>query len=711
MGRLSTAVHSLKTSSNGGNAGALEKHEWYAYQTLCTVLGFEKGTAEAAYVRRVIGIGKKGMAKGFDRWVELETSAFQDGLFFKTSKATYRNSKRSSDPVTMALVKDYWDSPAACSPCPNKNATITVHCEKGHTMKEVGLPGGGFVKKRVCPNNGERCQELPLCYQVSSDTSVYRSFCVAHPDASISKTLFVSEKPPNIRRPTMRTCLCSYHVDKQNLFHDWSKASAIDHKDCGTDQAKCNCESLCKDGACRIRHPSSSEDIFMEAVYCKERLQYQTAQGGAKELVPYGCLKGDCKNANCGWDHKEPQPGPGEDGGNGGEELREGMLPSFCQCSIENDPEANITYRVYREEIQEQSVSGAYRGDVEDERSSNEKREGAKNLVIRAITTSRPDFLKYLKVTMKKFVVHAFDAKWQADEFQRCKDTLGLNDICIVIDFAMNYGHAHQDAIQSEHWSKHQSTIVPVAIWYRDKYGNLVMEAIIFVSEDTKHSNKFVQYVLEKVIKAYQEKLWGDNERELKRVHVWSDGCAGQFKNRNQLYWLVRIINSLSFKAAVSGPYVTHNFFASCHGKGPSDALAAIIKTALSRAEKFGNYFPDTESLLPWLNATMAHSKEASDGEEEVEEGVEEAKTAVDKKKKGNIASLSFEHVKLNEVRKSTQANCLLKFYFCISTHHQLCFPPAFFFFLLDMFLRSTMPSTRQSVQWRVLSHFIPLSP
>ena len=660
LGRLSTAIHSLKISSNGGNAGALEKHEWYAYQTLCTVLGFEKGTAEAVFVRRVIGIGKKGMAKGFDRWVELETSAFQDGLFFKTSKATYKNSKRVSDPVTMALVKSYWDSPAACSPCPNKNATVTVHCDKRHSMKEVELPGGGIVTKRVCPDNGERCQELPLCYQVGSDTNVYRSFCAAHPDACISKTLFVSEKPPNIRRPTMRTCLCSYHIDKQNVFHDWSKASAVAHKDCGTDQAKCNCESLCKDGACRTRHPSSSEDIFMEAVYCNERLQYQTAQGAAKHLVPYACLKGDCKNVDCGWDHKESQEaGAEEEGGGGdGDELKDGFLPSFCQCSIENDPQANITYRVYREEIQEQSVNGAFRGDLEDE-SSNEKREGAKNLVIRAITTSRADFLKYLKDTMKKFVVHAYDAKWQADEFQRCKDGLGPNEICIVIDFAMNYGHAHQDAVQSEHWSKHQSTVVPVAIWYRDKDGNLVMEAIIFLSEDTKHSNKFVQYVLEKVIKAYQEKLWGDNdERELKRVHVWSDGCAGQFKNRNQLYWLVRIINSLSFKtAAVSGPYVTHNFFASCHGKGPSDALAAIIKTALSRAEKFGTYFPDTESLLPWLNANMATSKEATAGgsgggeQEDLERGGEEAKEVEKKKKKGNIASLSFEHVKLNEVR------------------------------------------------------------
>ena len=48
----------------------------------------------------------------------------------------------------------------------------------------------------------------------------------------------------------------------------------------------------------------------------------------------------------------------------------------------------------------------------------------AQNLVIRAITTSREEFLKYIRETMTKFVVHAYDAKWQADEFQRCKDGL-----------------------------------------------------------------------------------------------------------------------------------------------------------------------------------------------------------------------------------------------------------------------------------------------
>jgi len=32
---------------------------------------------------------------------------------------------------------------------------------------------------------------------------------------------------------------------------------------------------------------------------------------------------------------------------------------------------------------------------------------------------------------MEPFVVHDFDAHWQADEFKRCKRNLGPNDICI----------------------------------------------------------------------------------------------------------------------------------------------------------------------------------------------------------------------------------------------------------------------------------------
>ena len=84
-------------------------------------------------------------------------------------------------------------------------------------------------------------------------------------------------------------------------------------------------------------------------------------------------------------------------------------------------------------------------------------------------------------------------------------------------------------------------------------------------------------------------------ERELKHVHVWSDGCGGQFKNRNQVFWLTQFMGSINgLEAASDGDEerartgrvrVVHHFFQSCHGKGPSDSEGAVVKSSLRDAE------------------------------------------------------------------------------------------------------------------------------
>ena len=61
-----------------------------------------------------------------------------------------------------------------------------------------------------------------------------------------------------------------------------------------------------------------------------------------------------------------------------------------------------------------------------------------------------------------------------------------------------------------------------------------------------------------------------------KRVSVWTDGSAAQFKNNRTiafitLDWLPRAVG------------VVYHFRASGHGKGPADTRAATIKTTLRR--------------------------------------------------------------------------------------------------------------------------------
>lgn len=99
--------------------------------------------------------------------------------------------------------------------------------------------------------------------------------------------------------------------------------------------------------------------------------------------------------------------------------------------------------------------------------------------------------------------------------------------------------------------------------------------------------------VIDKVKAKFEEEGRG---RELKNVHVWSDGCAGQFKNRNQMHFVVsKMIR------------VVHHFFASCHGKGPSDSEGAVVKSMLRMAELIlGCYLASAKEAYEWLEKNLA---------------------------------------------------------------------------------------------------------
>ena len=56
---------------------------------------------------------------------------------------------------------------------------------------------------------------------------------------------------------------------------------------------------------------------------------------------------------------------------------------------------------------------------------------------------------------------------------------------------------------------------------------------------------------------------------------LWSDGCSSQYKGKNSFFYLD------NFPIAVE-----RNFFASEHGKGPSDAETGLISMRLDHAIK-----------------------------------------------------------------------------------------------------------------------------
>ena len=97
----------------------------------------------------------------------------------------------------------------------------------------------------------------------------------------------------------------------------------------------------------------------------------------------------------------------------------------------------------------------------------------------------------------------------------------------------------------------------------RNVDGNLYTESHVYFSPDLKHDTALQAHCLEKVLKHYiAEKNGG-----YKKIFIWSDGAPSQYKNRFNFWYLAH----KGQEVAQHGVKIQWNFFASCHGKGPSD--------------------------------------------------------------------------------------------------------------------------------------------
>jgi hypothetical protein len=195
----------------------------------------------------------------------------------------------------------------------------------------------------------------------------------------------------------------------------------------------------------------------------------------------------------------------------------------------------------------------------------------------------------------------------------------------------MNYSHEHQDSGQQEWWTSWQSTIFPAVVYRRvpryegDRVGVVVAESRVYISPDLSHSNAFVQHITEDSIRHYQP-VFAAAGRQVKNVHIWSDGCRGQFKNKEQFLWVASGSSTFAKPLSSTGPATTdattasssanarirlsHHFFQSCHGKGPSDSEGAAVKSALSRHGLLAHYFANTDDAYKWLRKVWRGSSD-----------------------------------------------------------------------------------------------------
>lgn len=211
-------------------------------------------------------------------------------------------------------------------------------------------------------------------------------------------------------------------------------------------------------------------------------------------------------------------------------------------------------------------------------------------------TSGRSELLSNLLEKLSTYGRHVYMAKTQSHSYQKCQESLKRNECRVVVDFAENYTCARQGEAQSAYYSRNQVTIFPMVITLSKEGSNTVIrDSIIVVSNDLKHDSSAVA--------AFMERFFfhvSSNYSEVDTIHIWSDGCAAQFKSKKPFRHL-----SVGFNTNYN---LIWNFFGARHGKCSADGEAGVVKTFLSQEARLPSMLLDNSNqVYLHLNSSDLH--------------------------------------------------------------------------------------------------------
>ncbi|CAH0550960.1 unnamed protein product [Brassicogethes aeneus] len=188
------------------------------------------------------------------------------------------------------------------------------------------------------------------------------------------------------------------------------------------------------------------------------------------------------------------------------------------------------------------------------------------------ITASADEFIEKLLSNIPNVRKHDFVAKKQSDFFKRVRDNLPHDEVLVIADFSENYHFIIQDSVQGVHWDNTQATVHPFACYFRDAEGEVKPLSLVIISDSLEHSTTSV-HAFQRVLISFLIK----KNPSLKKVIYFSDGASSQYKNR------YNVTNVLFHEDDFGIPAEWH-YYATSHGKGPSDGLGGTLKRNASRA-------------------------------------------------------------------------------------------------------------------------------
>lgn len=239
------------------------------------------------------------------------------------------------------------------------------------------------------------------------------------------------------------------------------------------------------------------------------------------------------------------------------------------------------------------------------------KADGTKTTVMDRveITSNILGFYEDFQLKLRSYIKHVHMWRWQARQYEACCKNLPVGHIIVALDFAENHTFLEKVEVQSLHWSANQATLLPMVVHRHaqvtDEEGNIkdevIKEHFVFISDDKKKDTEFVMHAFG-IMFQYLE----DHGIKPRHTHIWTDGCAGQFKSHNGFM-------DKSLFRSLYGCTCDHNFFCSGHGKGEWDGVGATCKHCAALAVVQGKcLLKDSADLHQFLAETLTTPKSSS---------------------------------------------------------------------------------------------------
>lgn len=187
--------------------------------------------------------------------------------------------------------------------------------------------------------------------------------------------------------------------------------------------------------------------------------------------------------------------------------------------------------------------------------------------LVKTVDQFTDSLLEHITALLK----HSYIAKKQSEYLNDIKKNLPVGYVLVLGDFAENMSFVVQDEVQGYHWNNDQATIHPMVFYYRNVEGKLECDNFVPLSECLKHDTTLVHVFIEQLMNFLKTKL------DPAKIIYFTDGCAAQYKNRNNFYNMT--LHEYDF-----GVPAEWHFYATSHGKSACDGLGGTVKRLVAKA-------------------------------------------------------------------------------------------------------------------------------